>query len=239
MKTDFIERFDREVSKEDFWSLNKRIGAVVVAIVLAVLLFNTTGCTQNKTAEVTEDIVVEELPQETVNVGDDGISAAIAPDNAQKEEAVDVQVSNGGAMVTMSLEDTGRDDPFLPEGEKLISYTAPKAKINYDLLPPPEMISIDTTATEVITTKVSGIMYDNYNPSAILNIQGSDYLVRSGDIVNGYKVLAIARDNVTVQNGANVYKAGVGELLPSGGINYNTVSNLEGKFGGSKNVVRK
>ena len=82
-------------------------------------------------------------------------------------------------------------------------------------------------------------MYDNYNPSAILNISGSDYLVRSGDVIDGYKVLSIARDNVTVQRGSNVYKAGVGELFSSKDVNFNKISNLEGKFGGHKNTAKR
>ena len=86
-----------------------------------------------------------------------------------------------------------------------------------------------------MTTKVSGIMFDKFNPSAILNISGADYLVRTGDVVNNYKVLSIAQDTVTVQYGANVYKAGVGELFTGEGINYNTISNLQNKFGGNKN----
>ena len=78
-------------------------------------------------------------------------------------------------------------------------------------------------------------MFDKYNPSAIINIEGLDYLVRSGDVINGYKVLAISPQTVTVQLGANVYKAGVGELVTKDeGINYNKVSNLSKKFGGAK-----
>ena len=102
-------------------------------------------------------------------------------------------------------------------------------------MPPPETITVDTTATEVMSTKVSGIMYDKFNPSAILNISGSDYLVRSGDVINGYKVLSIGRETVTVQYGSNVYKASVGEMFSGDGINFNTVSNLNNKFGGSHN----
>ena len=66
-------------------------------------------------------------------------------------------------------------------------------------------------------------------------------MVRTGDIINNYKVLSIGKDNVTVQLGANVYKAGVGQLFTGEGINYNTISNLENKFGGSgnHNVNRK
>ena len=44
---------------------------------------------------------------------------------------------------------------------------------------------------------------------------------------------------VTVQYGSNVYKAGVGELFTGEGINFNTISNLESKFGGRKNSVNK
>ena len=101
------------------------------------------------------------------------------------------------------------------------------------------MISVDTTATEIMTTKVSGIMFDKFNPSAILNINGTDYLVRSGDIINGYKILSIGKETVTVQFGSNVYKASVGELFTGQGINYNTVSNLENKFGSRSNTGNK
>ena len=65
--------------------------------------------------------------------------------------------------------------------------------------------------------------------------EDADYLVRSGDVINGYKVLAISPTTVTVQLGPNVYKAGVGEVVDEGAINYNTVSNLSSKFGGASN----
>ena len=89
-------------------------------------------------------------------------------------------------------------------------------------------------AQKIVTTKVSGIMYDKSNPSAILNIEGADYLVRSGDVINGYKVLSIGKNHVTVQKGSNVYKAGVGQLVTEGqtDVTYNQVANLNKKFGG-------
>lgn len=142
---------------------------------------------------------------------------------------------------TISIEDTGRSDPFLPGNEIVVikNKNTNRPKASYDLLPPPETITTDTTATEVMTTKVSGLMYDRISPSAIININNIDYLVRKGDIVNDYKVLDITRNTVTVQYGANVYKAGVGELFTGDGINYNTISNLEKKFGGAKNSANR
>ena len=55
------------------------------------------------------------------------------------------------------------------------------------------------------------------------------------DVINGYKILSIGRETVTVQYGSNVYKASVGELFTGNGINFNTVSNLNSKFGSSVN----
>lgn len=169
-----------------------------------------------------------------------GVESAVLDDNIEIIYNNDSSnnSSDNTERSTISIEDSGRSDPFLPDSE--ISSTLKSGpRPSYDLLPPPETITSDTTATELMTTKVSGIMYDRINPSAIININDSDYLVRTGDVVNNYKVLSIGRDTVTVQYGSNVYKAGVGELFTGDGINYNTISNLEGKFGGAKNIVNR
>ncbi len=236
MGNNFVKRFHKELVSDSFWDVNKKIGILLIIVFLAVIMFNTTGCSQGGSDE---DISVippsEEIQKGDIKVGNDGVNAAIAGDDdgvtiVSNQEAV----KENNSMVAMSIEDMGRSDPFLPESEKIV----PKPK-NFDLLPPPESIVVDSTATDIITTKVSGIMFDNINPSAILNISGSDYLVRSGDIINGYKILSIGKNSVTVQFGSNVYKAGVGELFTGDGINFNTVSNLETKFGGIKNSVNK
>lgn len=227
----FIDRFKEEDLRSHFRS--NAFTAIVLVLFLAVIMINTTGCTQDETA--VDDIIVpqqEELPKDAVKVGNDGVNAAIAPDDVSIVANQDTE-----SMVAMSIEDTGRSDPFLPDSEKVV--VKPKPKYGFDLLPPPETITVDTTATDVITTKVSGIMYDRFNPSAILNISGSDYLVRTGDIINNYKILSIGKEDVTVQNGANVYKAGVGQLFTGEGVNFNTVSNLNNKFGGNKNSINK
>ena len=237
MYKDFIERFNKEdFSEKDFWNLFKRFGIVLLVFFVGILLINTAGCSQKVTNEDQE--AVNELQKEQIKYGDDGVNGAIAPDEDMPTGGIRIEDEDVSptAMVAMSVEDSGRSDPFLPSYERVIK---PKAGPSMDLLPPPETITVDETAKDVITTKVSGIMYDSKSPSAILNIKGSDYLVRSGDVINGYRILAIARDNVTVKNGANIYKAGVGEMFSSDGINYNTISNLEGKFGGRKNSANK
>lgn len=126
---------------------------------------------------------------------------------------------------------TVKANPFMPYrniGDSSSSVPA------VGLVEPPDSVNISSDAARVMDTIVSGILYDAFSPSAILNIEGNDYLVKKGDVVNNYKVLAITQDSVTVQLGVNVYKAGIGEILTEGSMNHNEVSNLSNKFGGER-----
>ena len=191
----------------------------------------------------TDDVMVE--PGAADNQGQDKKKKKKKDKKSEDDkegDEIDIIANNGEKMVTLVVEQSGRPDPFLPANEKVEEkddqaqklLELQKAKLQYDLVEPPNAASADGDASRVLTTTVSGIMYDKTSPSAILNIEGSDFLVRSGDVINGYKVLAISPTVVTVQLGANVYQAGVGQLLATDGINYNTVSNLSKKFGGAK-----
>lgn len=131
---------------------------------------------------------------------------------------------------------TVKANPFLPYRE-LAKDSAVKDVPKFDLVEPPEMITEGSEAARVMDTVVSGILYDKYSPSAILNIEGNDYLVKKGDVVNNYKILNIMQDSVTVMLGKNTYKAGIGEILSEGSVNYNDVSNLSKKFGGKNDEI--
>lgn len=124
-------------------------------------------------------------------------------------------------------------NPFVPYRE-ISASSKVKDVPAYELVAPPEVLDENSDAARVMDTIVSGILYDKYSPSAIINIEGNDYLVKKGDVVNNYKVLNIMQDSVTVQLGKNVYKAGIGEILTEGTLNHNVVSNLNNKFGGEK-----
>lgn len=244
MKIDFLERFINENNRDSFWTIKKTVGVLFAILFLCFVMINTTGCTdkgnnETSTDDVTVDIQPESgAPEGQVTVGDDGVKAGIAGDNTTLSE-VDLSSEK---MVAISLEDAGRADPFLPYNEALEQIKNQRSvKIYNGILPPVENLPSPSKAVEkILTTKVSGIMYDNYNPSAILNIDGVDYLVRSGDTVgntvgDNYKVLSISKSVVTVQSGSNVYKAGVGQLLSYDDINKSNIVNLENKFGGAKN----
>ncbi len=159
----------------------------------------------------------------TLNLGDKNRSLTTSSILASAEKKSIISLPAG----------TIKANPFLPYrdlgGADFVS-DIPDA----DIVPPPEFVNNNSDAARVMDTIVSGILFDKYSPAAILNIEGNDYLVKKGDIVNNYKVLAIAQDSVTVKLGENVYKAGIGEILTEGTINHNDVSNLNNKFGGVK-----
>lgn len=140
-----------------------------------------------------------------------------------------------GKTVMISVSSSGRTDPFMPSSEGLTGAYA-------YLTPPPETLPVNNDASKVMATTVSGILYDKYSPSAILNIDGTDYLVKRGDTINKYRVLSIGKTQVAVQLGRNIYKAGVGELLTQASFNEGNISNLNKRFGGNEvsiNVKRK
>jgi len=127
---------------------------------------------------------------------------------------------------------TVKANPFLPY--RSLDKNSVADIPDYALPQPPEQVNENSDAARIMDTVVSGILYDRYSPSAILNIEGTDYLVKKGDVVNNYKVLNILKDSVTVKFGNNVYTAGIGEILTEGTINKNDISNLNHKFGGRK-----
>ena len=256
----FMDKINEKMEEMGIFRVN-RVGMLVVAVFLAMLVFAAAGCTGGggnsdisanapmPESGVNEASVQDQGPEMSSDVIDvEAGKAAEKPNKAsnKKKEAegegddVDVIASQDDKMVLVTVEDSGRSDPFLPYNEAKKaeesnkSINLERAKLEYDLVDPPKSANSDSDASKILTTKVSGIMYDKDSPSAILNIESSDYLVRSGDVVNGYKVLSIQPTVVTVQLGSNVYQAGVGQLLVTDGINYNTISNLENKFGGSK-----
>lgn len=138
--------------------------------------------------------------------------------------------SYNGKMVMIDVGNSGRSNPFLPAAE---NYVPSKKSAAAFLPPPPETTPTDSDAGKVMATTISGILYDQFSPSAIINIQGTDYLVKRGDIINHYKVLSITKNDVIVQLGQNIYRAGVGQLLSLTSLNANTIANLDNKFGGN------
>lgn len=220
----------------------ENIKTVLIAMLCLFVSFTMTGCAGSGDVSVEETSMADSLetadlqPQGEVNVpGENSIDVPGAVGNVVGED----DGKNTDKMVSLTLENMGRVNPFVPANDLVLLKTTSSEKAvslpKLDLVDPPFGTDTDSDAAKVATTKISGIMFDKYNPSAIINIESTDYLVRSGDVINGYKILAISPQTVTVQRGSNVYKAGVGEAVSkTDGINYNQVPNLSQKFGGSK-----
>lgn len=209
--------------------MKKRIKILFMLAFACVLALNLSGCASKSDSDSVPDELLQqqetEIPAEESQSSDVGMNAVEIPEEEDTDK-----------MVSIPVENLGRPNPFLPPNEANIASSVPSGNLKYDLLEPLDVPSADPTAQKIVTTKVSGIMYDKSSPSAILNIEGADYLVRSGDVINGYKVLSISKNMVTVQMGSNIYKAGVGQLVTDGqvDVNYNKVANLSKKFGGSR-----
>lgn len=90
-------------------------------------------------------------------------------------------------------------------------------------------------ASFAASATLSGIIFDQYTSSAIINFYGTDYMVRGGDIVGRFKVLYIGRDFVLLQCGKNIFKAQVGSLFTptKDNINWNYIGNVNKSFGGN------
>lgn len=159
--------------------------------------------------------------------GDDFISLAINPMAATSSKKNVLTIPSGIVKA----------NPFVPYrslGDEVVTPKLIDDVPKFDLIAPPEISEDGATTAKIMDTVVSGILFDKFSPTAILNIDGKDYLVKKGDVVNSYKVLAIAQDSVTVQLGKNTYKAGIGEILTDGKLNHNDISNLSKKFGGEQ-----
>jgi len=109
---------------------------------------------------------------------------------------------------------TGRPNPFMPIA-KYAKIDAPDAEILYDksgIPKPPETYGIKQEDTvQLMSIAVSGIMYDDTKPSAIVTVDNNDYFVQKGDRLDDYRILDIAKNYVLIALGKNVYKASVGE----------------------------
>lgn len=148
---------------------------------------------------------------------------------AMSKENVVVAVANGG-----------RQDPFVPfittDDVPVINVAPPK----FDIIAPPDDIpgEVNPIYESMVTTKISGIMYDKTRPSAIINVGGVDQLVHKGDVVKDYQIIDITKDRVVLKNGTNIYRASVGQEV-EGSVNINPVSNISRQFGGAYKPVSR
>ena len=195
------------------------------------------GDVQNAQANQPEQAAADVIAKD--NAGDKPLSSIEKAMAKKKADEAKMNKLVPDKSVLVAVNTGGRADPFLPYG----AAEALKNKPKFDIIAPPlEIPESDPVVDEVLQTKISGIMYDQNRPSAIVNFGDADQLVHKGDTVKGLKILDITKNTVVIKYNSNIYQATVGQTLDSG-VNLNPVSGLNKQFGGaygnaSKNVIQ-
>lgn len=157
------------------------------------------------------------MPYGEIQAFDDATNAAIAEANAHNAKVAELK-----RLKNMAIREPDDISPY--------SFNLP--------VPPTSLAPADAAAAVITRTKVVGIMYNANSPSAIINVDDKDYLVRPGDKIIGqeYKVLKINPSWITVGLGSNIYSASIGELFAKDELDSsrNDLYNLRNRFGGRK-----
>ena len=151
---------------------------------------------------------------------------------AAYEQATKAAIAEANAHNAEVIRLTNLKNTAIREADDISPYS-------FNLPVPPTILGpADTAAAKITRTKVVGIMYSPTSPSAIINVDDKDYLVRQGDKIldNQYKVLRINQNWITVSLGSNIYSAAIGELFSKDelNVNRNDLYNLKNRFGGRK-----
>ena len=198
-----------------------------------------------------EDVSEDKTAENPILPSDEGGITADNEDGAEvaKTDNSSLEIEDSPKPVKMDTEDdfdvkaigdVGRKNPFVPfatadkKSDSAVEVADTYSSVGFDLIEPPVLAEEKPDISKLFSMKVSGILYDEIRPSAIINIDGFDQLVRIGDSLSGFSVLNITKNKVIVKSGVNVYKASVGQPLNAEKVVSSAgISNLEHKFYGS------
>lgn len=171
---------------------------------------------------------------------DEKVNKAEAKENAVKEaeEKDSAKESNKGRAnnsIMVAWNKTVRQNPFKPPVINR-AYEDKYDKMDgmqFEIIEPPTKLVPDRNIEKLLQTQISGILYDENSPSAIVNLAGRDEFVKVGDEISGYKIKKITRNKVEISYKNNTYVASVGELFVPGKLESQpAVANLSNKFAG-------
>ncbi len=227
------------------------------------IMFGLCGCgkkAQDDSTSQTPEIAQEQQEQgsETVDVDVSSQQEEIEVETSNSDNMVSYDLSSIGRSdpfmpygeyiayenaTNSALREARRHNLEIAELQKLQNTKIREADdispYSFNLpVPPTSLAGENAAAAKITKTKVVGIMYNEKSPSAIINIDDKDYLVRIGDkiINNEYKVVKINKDWITVSLGSNIYSAAIGEQFSKDDLNKfrNDLYNLKNRFGGRK-----
>ena len=156
---------------------------------------------------------------------------------AEEEERKKAQERELQKRKIISVIPTGRSNPFVPIS-KYLTTDIPDTNVDFDragIPKPPESYSEkDLGTSKLMSIAVSGIMYDETKPSAIITYDNNDYFVQKGDRLDDYRVLDITKTYVTLAYNKNVYKANIGEEFKVSSQFYGSADFLPSNQGGGR-----
>ena len=211
-------------------------------LLLSFLVVFTSGCSvpflpggQNQDSDLADDSFIDSSADENL--------PPAAVNNEQKQEqaeegtiAEDGTIILGNDIVSVNIDPVGRTSPFVPYKEKNLLYGA---GYMYNDMPLPTILGEnDDTLIQLVSAKVTGILYDTTSPSAIINVLDEDYLVKPGDEIESFQISSITKDYVAIKTGSNIYRAKVGDIV-DGELYGSGIYNLGSKFAGRRRPANK
>lgn len=178
----------------------------------------------------------------SVNFDENGSTNVVTPTEQGDVVATVTETPSANADVNVNGEEENaimvsysrpvRMNPFKPTDEAKKGSGIPN-DTGFEIIEPPVASVPDENLTKLLQTQISGILYDEESPSAIVNLNGLDQFVKIGDNVGGYIIEGITRNQVQITYKNNTYVASVGELFTRGTLESSqAVVNLENKFAG-------
>lgn len=188
-----------------------------------------------------QGLEIPNLPEQNGGGNNQDQNQQPAPLPTEDEMSVDglldqnLQQNDNDNSIMVSYAKPSRENPFKPLID-IISGDNNFALIGdeeYEILEPPVASTPDENLTKLLQTQISGILYDDESPSAIVNLNGADQFVKVGDEISGYTIDSITKDKVQISYKDNSYVAAVGQLFTRGSLEKQpAVVNLENKFAG-------
>ena len=205
---------------------------VIIIIVPKIMAFFNIKADniENKAIEQSSNVQKEIAPYEATTKVQSNSKKATA-------EKIARLVVYSATSTSEKLPTSMRLHPFLPMNN--LSMSSSDYAGSYEVVMPTSIPkSSDENIEKMMKTTVSGILYDKHMPSAIINLDGKDQLVRKGDRIGGFLIMAITQDKVIMRYGNNVYRVSVGQSVNDEGINFTEIPNLKNSFGGKASRQR-
>ena len=195
----------------------------------------TTGQGEEEVVATVMDAPIEvPQPEQPIEVSPQEQTEEMVDDLFAQDLSQNADLGQGTSEIMVAYNKKARPNPFKPP--VILKHSDLYSTIGgteFEIIEPPTTSVADENLTRLLQTQISGILYDDVSPSAIVNLNGVDQFVKIGDTIAGYTIESITKDKVQITYKNNTYVASVGELFTRGALEKKrAVADLENKFAG-------